>query len=41
MRVARSAVAGAALFAHRALLFTWDHVPFSEVYQVSQLEILP
>jgi len=30
-----------ALFAHRAVLFTRDHVPFSEVYEVYQREILP
>ena len=30
-----------ALFAHRALLFTRDHVPFSEVYEVYQRDILP
>jgi chorismate-pyruvate lyase len=30
-----------ALFAHRALLFTRDHVPFSEVYEVYRREILP
>jgi chorismate-pyruvate lyase len=30
-----------ALFAHRAVLFTRDHVPFSEVYEVYQRDILP
>jgi chorismate-pyruvate lyase len=30
-----------ALFAHRAVLFTRDHVPFSEVYEVYQRQALP
>lgn len=30
-----------ALFAHRAVLYTRDHVPFSEVYEVYQRELLP
>jgi chorismate-pyruvate lyase len=29
-----------ALFAHRAVLFTRDHVPFSEVYEVYQRQLL-
>lgn len=29
-----------ALFAHRAVLYTRDHVPFSEVYEVYQRQIL-
>ena len=29
-----------ALFAHRAVLYTRDHVPFSEVYEIYQREIL-
>jgi chorismate-pyruvate lyase len=35
------AVPPEALFAHRALLFTRDRVPFSEVYEVYQRDILP
>jgi hypothetical protein len=31
----------AALFAHRAVLYTRDHVPFSEVYEVYQRQVLP
>ena len=31
----------AALFAHRAVLYRRDHVPFSEVYEVYQRQILP
>ena len=30
-----------ALFAHRAVLYTPEHVPFSEVYEVYQRQILP
>ncbi|HET9832671.1 MAG TPA: hypothetical protein VFP91_13200 [Vicinamibacterales bacterium] len=30
-----------ALFAHRAVLYTREHVPFSEVYEVYQRQILP
>jgi chorismate-pyruvate lyase len=30
-----------ALFAHRAVLFTRDHVPFSEVYAVYRRQVLP
>jgi hypothetical protein len=30
-----------ALFAHRAVLYTRDHVPFSEVYEVYQRQVLP
>lgn len=30
----------AELFAHRAVLYTRDHVPFSEVYEVYQREVL-
>ena len=30
-----------ALFAHRAVLFTRDHLPFAEVYEVYQRDILP
>jgi hypothetical protein len=29
-----------ALFAHRAVLYTRDHVPFSEVYEVYQRQLL-
>jgi hypothetical protein len=29
-----------ALFAHRAVLYTRDHVPFSEVYEVYQRQVL-
>jgi hypothetical protein len=32
--------APAALFAHRAVLYTRDHVPFSEVYEVYQRQLL-
>jgi hypothetical protein len=30
-----------ALFAHRAVLYTRDGLPFSEVYEVYQRQILP
>lgn len=30
-----------ALFEHRAVLYTREHVPFSEVHEVYQREILP
>jgi chorismate-pyruvate lyase len=33
--------APAELFAHRAVLYTRDHVPFSEVYEVYQRQVLP
>jgi hypothetical protein len=36
-----TAVAPAALFAHRAVLYTREHVPFSEVFEVYQRGILP
>lgn len=31
----------AALFAHRAVLYTREHLPFSEVYEVYQRQVLP
>ena len=33
--------APAELFAHRAVLYTREHVPFSEVYEVYQRQVLP
>jgi len=33
--------APSALIAHRAVLYTRDHVPFSEVYEVYQRQVLP